>query len=649
MQDVNCVHIQRHEDGTFVAALNCNCRLLIEHYSVVEQMMNQQDRGAAVYHFTLADNSSFMHVRFAADTLNEFCNLLPLHNMTYEVTEAPGGLLAPAQTITSPYDEALHWLAKKESQFITGEGGTGKSYLAWRLYEHACDLNLNMVMTAYTGMAAQELELKMPDDLRSSGGDDVPKVTTLHSFFGITPGSRDDVLRNIRRNESLRQRWETTQVVLIDEVSMVDSALFKMFIDIMNLLRSVANPFVLILVGDFCQLPPNAPAGSDPDYCFLSDEWPTYIKHTVVLNVNHRVNDDADWRDLLKRMRLGQNTLADRDFLQQMQFMYKQDLYYAHPYLHIYCVCKQVDEFNQKRLDECMERGAVAHTFATKPLLMETFYPATGTVSGPVDETRADVVELLELLRKDVDSVAAVTVCVGARVMYTRNHHAHQLSNGMRGTVLELTPEAMTIKFDSLPEPMVVKMQIVTKSKVLPVPGGAPGRLTVSAGIWPVQLAWAITIHKAQGMTLDHVYVNLAYQAKSAVFCPGQVYVALSRCRSSQHLIIDGIMEAWADIKQAPKVLQFYNAVSRGESMHVRDQHVHDRFMDSEYKRRMLANRHLKRPHVLTLYKRQAHLDNLRKMYHEQKHRQQVAAAQRKDLQRASALLNRLSQPAKEN
>jgi hypothetical protein len=169
--------------------------------------------------------------------------------------------------------------------------------------------------------------------------------------------------------------------------------------------------------------------------------------------------------------------------------------------------------------------------------------------------------------------------------------------------------------------------------------------MTVSLGIWPIQLAWAITVHKAQGMTLDHVYINFARNGNSTVFCPGQIYVALSRCRNRAHLIVDGVSQAWSQFERrmGDKVVQFYNAVATGQSMHHRDQHLQDRFMDMDYKRRRLHDRPLKRPHLLTLFKRYEHLQTLRKASRQQQHRQQVQAARRKERTRTTELLNALN------
>lgn len=589
----NIVQLQFHNDtalfeATFSEEVDVDGAL---HMSLMDTAWKTQRRG---HDFT------FSFEQKDWDAFTEWCNVhslsvMKINEMDWHTDSAAagrggGGGARSAASDRNGNDGALQRATDKlragQSMFITGEGGCGKSYLAWQLYEFALtELKWDadhIAVTAYTGVAAQELLLKKPKTTNPCN------VYTLHSFMGLQPGVKtiEQLYDFIERNPALRARWTNTFLLIIDEVSMVDANMLEL---LHEMRARYNNRMVVVCLGDFCQLPPrdknvrNTQTGNYemvPDFCFQSPVWRTLIgSHVITLSTNYRVDNDRDWRKLLVRVRLGHNTEQDKRTLLAMRSGPERPVTAEH--VHIYCRRRQVKAYNEEYFDKLTADGRAVHTYSLQWTACQRIVnprsktPVAATV--PVEAAHADLNFkdfLLKVVgdspgRPDNDVLAKeVRLCVGARIIYERNLLEQGLGNGMQGTILTMTPDTIEVLFDGQQEPIVVGYIEHTETSECMMISGQSIQFKATCKLLPVQLAGAITVHKAQGMTLDKVYVKLFdvdnnQKAFSTIDFPGQVYVALSRGRNSANIIVDSMLETdWKKVTPHPAVVAFYSALS---------------------------------------------------------------------------------------
>jgi ATP-dependent DNA helicase PIF1 len=488
-------------------------------------------------------------------------------------------------------DRAVDMLRAGQSMFITGEGGSGKSHLVWQLYKYALtELKwdpAHLAVTAYTGVAAQELLGKKPTDVPLNRG-----VTTLHAFMGIMPGvkSADQLQAFIERMPEVRARWTSTFMLIIDEISMVDGRLFTLLYEMRARFN---NRMVIVCLGDFCQLPPQRIERRDTttgqvvavfDFCFNTPAWGTLIgtKHVITLTTNYRVDNDRDWRKLLKRVRLGHQTDFDRQYLLRLR-----DQAVTDEHVRIFCRRSQVTEFNQTYFARLTSDGREIKAYTLQWLGAESVInpqarnemvqvmPLDPVTSMPTEPLAVDFMKKVTgaIPGHSEPLALAVTLCVGARVIYERNLLDEGLGNGMQGTVVAMEEDHVQVHFANTEQPIRVNfIEHVETSEVMMIQG-QPRLFRVKCRLLPLQLAGAITVHKSQGMTLDKVYVKL-YDEKminnrlvctNTIDFEGQVYVALSRCRSSANIVVDSKFELdsnWQAVKPHPDVVAFYSSLN---------------------------------------------------------------------------------------
>lgn len=397
---------------------------------------------------------------------------------------------------------ALELLRSGENVFLTGGAGSGKSFLIRQFMKEI--ETTEMPILASTGAAAVLL-----------GG------RTFHSFFGlgIMDGGPDATYSRASKDNKLMARLRKVEGVIIDEISMIPGQALMIAEALAQRARESKLPWGgmrIITVGDFAQLPPVTRTGQR-DWCFLNQVWEASGFQSVMLSHNQRVSDNL-FLDILSDVRHGLSTGRVRDFLNE----HLQDHDPDHPGTRLFPRKLNADNFNQKKLDELAEEEVT------------------------IDSIYFGSEKHIELLMKSAPVPAKLVLKLGCRVMFLQNDPQRRWVNGTRGVVTDITLDKVTVKKDNGREVQADKSSFALQD--------AEGNILASVIQFPLTLAYATTIHKSQGATLDDLWCDL-----SSLWEPGHAYVALSRLRSAQGLHLIG----WnpRSIIVDPKVLSFYNSL----------------------------------------------------------------------------------------
>lgn len=354
---------------------------------------------------------------------------------------------------------------------ITGGAGTGKSYLIGALHgtEH-------MAVTAMTGSAALLI-----------------KGTTLHRRLSLrlAKGSASEIASNISKYRTRTAYYDILEMkmLVIDECSMLNDILFDKVSRVLQILRKNLKPFggvQVVLVGDLYQLPP-----VEGRYCFQSPLWSACKFEICELTQNMRQKDDEPFMEMLKRLRLGR---CSREDLTVLRTLKETQFPEGIEPTKLYCRNVDVDRINTDALQK----------IDGQPVTFPIRY--TGSHEASAQYAKASNVP------------EHVTVCIGAQVMITYNYDpCVGLVNGTRGVVTAVTQKTVTIRLLDGREEIIPYITIEQEDDP-----------DVGLEFMPLKLAWAVTIHKSQGMTLDAIEIDIG----SNIFTVGQAYTALSRARN---------------------------------------------------------------------------------------------------------------------
>lgn len=384
--------------------------------------------------------------------------------------------------------QALAVMLSGANVFLTGPPGAGKTYVLNQFIGRARRSGKNVAVTASTGIAATHL-----------GG------TTIHSWsgLGIREQLSDSEAALLAANAQLVKRYNGTDVLVIDEVSMLHGQRLDMVNKAAKLLRNDDRPFgglQVILVGDLFQLPPVNRGSELVDFVHTSAAWNELDPRICYLTEQHRVAGADGLLDILEAMRRGELDVMHQELLQgRLGQQPPEQLTITRLYSHNV----DVDTINERHL-QALPGEAHHYQMRTKG--------AQARVAGLVKSLLAPE----ELVLK-----------AGAEVMFVANDFAAGFVNGSRGQVVGFD--------DGLP---LVKLLSGRQLKVEPVTWSVveDGRVKAEAVQLPLRLAWAITIHKSQGMSLDAAEIDL-----SKSFTPGMGYVAMSRLRSLEGMYLRGL------------------------------------------------------------------------------------------------------------
>ena len=388
---------------------------------------------------------------------------------------------------------ALNDVVKGLNVFITGGAGVGKSFLVNKIFDV---IDKSIGICAMTGCAA----------LLINGA-------TVHSYLGIglAKESAEELAIKVRRFVTIRDRILKLEVLLIDEVSMLNDELFEKLYKFLQLVRKNTKPFggvQVIFVGDPFQLCP-----VEGKYCFTSKLWVDIKVHTLIANM--RQAGDQVFRDLLDRVRWGKCSDEDLATLKQCEnTVFPEGIIPT----KLYSKNVNVDLINQ------MEFNKLSTEIKSYESVSVNEYSKKWATSNKIPEK--------------------VNLRIGSQVMCTRNLPAQGLVNGSRGVITQIDSERV-----------VIKLLDGESIHLCPISISPFDNPYIIVKFMPLKLAWAITIHSSQGMTIDALEVDLGKD----VFAFGQAYTGLSRAKSLDSVKITSVLAT--SFKTSPTVKNFFKVV----------------------------------------------------------------------------------------
>jgi len=421
--------------------------------------------------------------------------------------------------------------------FITGPGGSGKSALIKMIYKHANSLFKDIHVTALTGCAAVLLNCK---------------AKTLHSWANIGLGNRtiEQLIMKIRKNKFAKALWKGTDILVVDEVSMLSLKMFDMLNAIGKAIRGNFKPFggiQLIFSGDFYQLPPVGEK-EEPDtqrFCFESNDWNSVFHRDCQIQlVKIFRQSDEVYSTILNQIREGKIKRKSNDLLLQYVGRPYDAKLVAEP-TKLYPTRNKVENINNTKMNTL--DGEV------KEFVIKYHKDLEMTKTEKIlrqDISDKEIQIELDYLSSNLIIDKEIKLKIGAQVMCIVNIQSDRgldVCNGSQGIITgfcEIT-SCPKVKYNNGIE-MIMLRHFWASEKI-------PG---IGVSQIPLILAWALTIHKSQGATMDAAEIDVG----SSIFECGQTYVALSRVKS-----LDGLYLTSFDVKKIrinKKVKDFYEALT---------------------------------------------------------------------------------------
>lgn len=389
-------------------------------------------------------------------------------------------------------ETALKLLKAGENVFLTGSAGAGKTYTLNQYIHYLKVRKVPVAITASTGIAATHMN-----------------GMTIHTWagIGIKDSLSDDDLKRMKERKYLKEHLENAQVLIIDEISMLHAKQLNLVNQVLKYFKESDEAFggiQVIVAGDFFQLPPvgrNGEANRDK-FCFMSDAWVEAKFRVCYLTEQHR-QDDEILNQILNAIR-AQNIQADH--IQALQQSRDQDI--GDTFTRLYTHNMDVDNINYQHLNEI---DTESHQF-----------------NAVLDGNE----KLIETLKSSVRAPEELSLKKNAKVMFVKNNFDMGYINGSLGEVIGFEEDDQ--------QGLLPKVKLTDGTTLLVEPEtwsieNEAGKAIASFQQIPLRLAWAITIHKSQGMTLEAAEINLTH-----TFEKGQGYVALSRLKSLSGLRLLG-------------------------------------------------------------------------------------------------------------
>lgn len=404
--------------------------------------------------------------------------------------------------------KAIDIMKSGANVFLTGPPGAGKTYTLDQFIEWAEENGKILATTASTGIAASHIN-----------------GVTIHSWsgLGILEQLTKQDMDRLMRNSRVTQRYKEADILIIDEISMLHNYRLDMVNLMAQKIRKNALPFgglQVIFVGDLFQLPPVNRESAEMQFVYLAPSWRKADLKICYITEQHRQEGDDPLLDLLIAMRTNTLTADHRALLQNRVGVGGDRL------TKLYTHNIDVDRINQDKLDAINKKS--------RWFTMHT--------SG--DQYQ------IQTMKRNILAPEKLELKEGAEVMFVANDFRTGFVNGTRGQLVKFAKDGSPIvKLENGRRITVEEHDWIAKLN---------DKEIARVSQIPLRLAWAITVHKSQGMTLDAAEIDL-----SKAFTTGMGYVALSRVRSLSGLYLMGINDL--ALKMHPEIYD-YDDVLRGLS-----------------------------------------------------------------------------------
>ena len=442
------------------------------------------------------------------------------------------------ETFSKEQQDIFNKYISGKNIFVTGPGGCGKTFLIKYIVKDAKSKLKNIHICALTGCASILLQCN---------------ARTLHSWAGIGLANEeiDIIVNRVIRSKIKRQNWENVEILIIDEVSMLSLKIFKILDIIGRKIKKNDIPFggiQLIFVGDFYQLPP---IGNEDDketsmFCFESEIWETVFGEPCFLETNFRQKDEK-YNKILNQLRIGKIYSSSCKILQACR---EKKVDYENNPVILLPRRKYVDNINKTEYDKIDSKE-----YSYK---IDDFYNLPEKYKNKENDenkyySNEDKKYEIDYLKNNTMAEITLNLKIGTRVMCIANLDMESdkpIVNGSQGIIIDFENNMPKVNFDN-GVIRIINKHIWASEKVR----------NVGISQVPLIYAWAITIHKSQGLTLEKAYIDVG----SNIFEAGQSYVALSRIIS-----LDGLFLKNFDplkIKINRKVHNFYEKyrINHGE------------------------------------------------------------------------------------
>ncbi|MCL5247225.1 AAA family ATPase [Cellulophaga sp. 20_2_10] len=391
-------------------------------------------------------------------------------------------------------EKALALLKSGKNVFLTGSAGTGKTYVLNQYITYLKKRRIPVAITASTGIAATHMN-----------------GMTIHSWagFGIKEQLTRANLNSMKEKKYLKEHLENAKILIIDEISMLHKKQLDMVDTVLQFFKENDEPFgdiQVVVCGDFFQLPPigNQNEKSKDKFAFMSAAWVAAKFNVCYLTEQYRQANEDVLNTILNEIRIGK---ISKESIAQLKKAEKNTFSDDDEPTKLFTHNYDVDQINTQHLQQL--KGKVKRYTAT---------------------TKGNK-KLVETLKKSVLAKEELELKMHTKVMFVRNNQEQGYVNGTLGTIVSFNDDGFPVVKTAQGKRISVKQENWGVHD-------DTGKVLASLDQIPLRLAWAITVHKCQGMTLDGALIDL-----SKTFEKGQGYVALSRLKNIENLKLLGFNE----------------------------------------------------------------------------------------------------------